>query len=499
MAKPNIVLQNKNKIYNAINKVYNANDSYQNLLANLGVGSTSSLTGTNYVYNRKITWNFDLINQMEREQPLLRKIIDYQTSALLGGIDIVSNDITSDEIKVILDRLQDLYGSLYEFIFQAKFYGGGAGLLMFLGDDEETYKQPLNISENKKKFLGIKPLERWIGINPTGELISELGLDDKANLIGMPEYYNVRFGAKRSKSYKVHYSRLLIYNTGTLNFVMKRMEQFWGVSMVERLYDPLNRYNTILNALADKMLIASQRVIQIDESIGNAENDAYVKEIIENKLKAMSAGLVFSNVLFLDGDDKFEYHQATMSGDSDVLKQMAIDLCASAPAPYGAIFDDGFNDSQSTENAHRFVKNEQELFVKEYYNKLIKIIYRELFDKDAPSFKVQFKPIRAISEKDRAEIVAKATESIATLYKNNIMNKKIAIKSLVEVNDNITDIFNNFTEDFIKDYGDLTYNEEQISLAHALNKSNDPNYSQKEKFGGENNNEKPTAKPKVGE
>lgn len=502
MAKQNItVLDQKNKIYTAINKIYGTQDSYSNLLANLGVGSSSPLTGTNYVYNRKVTWNFDLINQMEREQPLLRKIIDYQTGALLTGIDILSNDITSDEIKEIGERLQDLYSSMYEFIFQAKFYGGGAGMLIFSGDTEEDYKQPLIIDKisKKKKFLGIKPLERWIGINPTGDLIDEIGLDDSADMIGYPLYYNVKFGGKRSKNYKVHYSRLLIYNTGTLNYVMKRMEQFWGVSIVERLYDPLNRYNTILNALADKMLIASQRVVKIDESIGNAENDEYVKEVIRNKLSAMSAGLNFSNVLFLDGDDSFEYHQATMSGDSDVLKQMAVDLCASAPAPYSAIFDDGFNDAQSTENAHRFVKNEQELFIKKYYIKLIKIIYHELYGKECPNFKVQFKPIRSISEKDRADIVAKATESIATLYKNNIMNKEIAIKSLIEVNDNITDIFNNFDEKYIQENGSATYNEEQIKLAYALNKNEDPNFIGKEKFGGENKEKKPTPKVKVGE
>lgn len=501
MAKKTITTADqKNKVYNAIKEIYGVEDSYSNLLANLGVGSVSPLTGTNYVYNRKVTWNFDLINQMEREQPLLRKIIDYQTSALLNGIDIVSNDITSDQIKEIGEKLQDLYAGMYEFIFQAKFYGGGAGMLIFSNDKESDYAQPLKIDKlGSKKLLGIKPLERWIGINPTGDLIDEIGVDEDARLIGQPEFYNVRFGGKRSKQYKVHYSRLLIYNTGTLNYVMKRMEQFWGVSIVERLFDPLNRYNTILNALADKMLIASQRVVKIDESIGNAENDEYVKEVIRNKLSAMSAGLNFSNVLFLDGDDDFEYHQATMSGDSDVLKQMAIDLCASAPAPYSAIFDDGFNDAQATENSHRFVKNEQELFIKGYYIKLIKIIYHELYGGECPSFKVQFKSIRSISEKDRADIVAKATESISQLYKNNIMNKEIAIKSLIEVNDNIGDIFNNFDEKYINENGKKTYQEEQIELAYALNKSNDPNYQQKEKFGGENNNEKPTPKPKVGE
>ena len=498
MAKQVNILDAKNKVYKAV--IQTTNDSYSNLLANLGVGSNSSLEGTNYVYNKKITWNFEIINQMEREQPLLRKIIDYQVSALLNGIDIVSNDISSDKIKVISEKLQDLYPSLYEFIFQAKFYGGGAGMLIFSGDTESDYARPLDISKlGNKRFLGIKALERWIGINPTGDLIDELRPDDDANMIGMPEYYNVKFGGKRSKTYKVHYTRLLVYNTGVLSYVMKRMEQFWGVSIIERIFDPLNRYNTILNTIADKMLIASQRVIYIDESIGNAENDAYVREVIENKLRAMANGLKFSNVLFLDGDDKFEYYNTSMQGDAEILKQMAIDLCASAPAPYSAIFDDGFNDAQSTENAHRYIKNEQELFIRKFYTKLIKIIYHELYNEEAPSFKVQFKSIRLISEKDKADIISKSTSSIVELYKANIMNKEIAIKSLIEVTDNINDIYNNFTQDYIDAKGKITYNEEQKELAIALNKTKDPTFAQKEQFGGENNDKKPTAKAKVGE
>lgn len=474
-------------------------DSYSNILAGIGVGSNSKLQGTRYVYNKNITWNFEQLFQLQREQPLIRKIIDYQVSSMLKGIDIVSNEITSEELKAINEKLSNLYSSMYNFLFQAKIFGGGAGMLMFEGDNPNTWKQPLDIKSNTKKFIGIKPLERWFGVNPTNDLIDVL--NEKETLdpqnLGKPRFYNVSFGGSKSKSYKVHFSRLLIYNTGSLSYVQERMEQFWGVSLLERIYDPLNRYNTILNAIANKYLIASQRVVKIDETIGYAENDETVREMIKNKLSAMADGLQTSNVLFLDKDDEFQYETVSMSGDSEILKQMAIDLCASAPAPYSSIFDDGFNDAQATENSHRFVKNEQELFIRNYYNKLIKIIYKELFKKEAPTFKIQFKSIREISEKDKADIVYKSTQSIVELYKANIMNKEIAIKSLTEVTDNINDIFNNFDADFLEKYGKLTYNEEQIKLAFALNKSNSD--QTKEKFGGENKEKKPTPRPKVGE
>lgn len=499
MAKQRSKIEQKQLVNQAIAQYY-ATDGYSNLLANLGTNSKSPLEGSTYTFNKKITWNFQEINDIEREQPLVRKIVDYQVSSMLNGIDIVSNEMTSDEIKQIVDKLNDLYSAMYNFLFQAKFYGGGAGMLIFEKDTESTWSQPLDISKIKTKFLGIKPLERWIGINPMLDLIDSTddGLNDP-QMFGFPKYYSVRFGGKRSKSYKVHYSRLLLYNTGTLSYVQKRMEQFWGVSLIERIYDPLNRYNTVLNALANKFLIASQRVVKIDETIGYAETDEIVKKTIQHKLEAMSSGLQNSNVLFLDKDDEFLYESVTMSGDGEILKQMAIDLCASAPAPYSAIFDDGFNDAQATENSHRFIKNEQELFIKGYYEKLIKIIYKDLFGKDAPIFKVQFRSIRKLSEKDKSDIIRNATDSIVQLYKHNIINKKIAIKSLQEVTDNINDIYNNFDEEYITQYGDLTYNQEQISLAEALNKGKDNNYQQKERFGGNNNEEKPTPKPKVGE
>ena len=58
-------------------------------------------------------------------------------------------------------------------------------------------------------------------------------------------------------------------------------------------------------------------------------------------------------------------------------------------------------------------------------------------------------------------------------------------------------VFNNFDEHFIEEYGNRTYNDNQIELARALNKGADS--SVREKQGGENNEKKPTPRVKVGE
>ena len=65
--------------------------------------------------------------------------------------------------------------------------------------------------------------------------------DVRAEDLGKPKYYYVSLSGNTEKRYKVHYSRLLLFNTGVISYVDTRMQQFWGISEVERLWDALNR------------------------------------------------------------------------------------------------------------------------------------------------------------------------------------------------------------------------------------------------------------------
>lgn len=477
-------------------------DSYSNSAINLGYNTSSPLDATTYLPNNRLTWDFLQINQIERSEPLFRKIVDYKASALLNGIDIKSIDLSNDDIKVLQNELSNHYKSLYDFIYQAIFYGGGAGMLIFRGDTEEDYLKPLNIKDIKpNSFLGIKPLERWTGIFPDSKRIDEVGkngIDDPA-MIGQPLYYKVSFGGLKGKRYKVHASRLLLFNTGHLPYVQKQMEQFWGVSEVELLWESYNRYITAINATINMLIISNTRVVKMEDTDGSAQITQRALQRLQSKFELMKQALNFSNILVLDKEDDYEYQSVSLADLPDLLKQIRMDFCASAGVPASYIFADSFENSQDNDNINQPIKNTQKLFMTPIYLKLLKVICKSVLEKELPNTAIAFKNIKVSSEKEKAEILYKGANALIEVYKTGAMDTETFIRSLSEIDDNISDIFDNYKEDFIKSQGSTTYIEKQIELAKALNKPMDSDIA--ETNGGNNQKllEKPTPKVKVGE
>lgn len=479
-------------------------DSFQNPNLNLGYGTGDNLQGTTFVPNHK-TWNWLEINQIERAEPLFIKIVDYFASGYVNGGDITSVSLTNEQIKVIQNKLEDLKVGLYNTYYQSIFYGGGAGLLVFANETEEDYLKPLEIKNLKlHSFLGIKPLERWNGIFPDlkyrVEAIGKDGINDPSEL-GTPLYYEVRLyenGSRMIKKVRVHRSRLIVHNPIYLPYIQKNIERYWSSSIVEQLYDAYSRYVVVENAVANMLINSNTRVYYMEDTSGSAELTKRAKQQLDLKLDLIKYGLNFSNVFVVDKEDKVELLSANFANVPEIMEKVSRDLANSAGVPPSVLFGNGFDNSQETENSHRVLKNRQELHIKKDYLKLIAIICKTELDMEMPTdLKFTFNNICKTSDRDKADIIQKATSSLTEVYKSGAMDTETYIRSLSEINSNINDIFENYKENFIDKEGEKTYTERQIELAFALNKNNGD--IAKETFSGNNQKElhKETAKVEV--
>ena len=463
---------------------------------------TDPMNSEEFRTERNITWNVTNIMNIERAEPIFRRILNYKASMPLKGIDINSKNIDSEKLEQIQIELDKLYYPLYEMIYQGECFGGSACLICIKGqttdDNGRHLKEPLDFSTIKKgDFLGLKTLERWFSCVPTIKLVDtiggETGIEDPME-IGEPLYYKVRIGGQNTREYTVHRSRLVFYNTGILPNIEKRIEQYWGVSLLERIYRPLVLYKTIVNATSDMTLISSQRVVkmeEIDTDVSQLTQRAY--DAMKNKLALMKRMLNYSNVLFLGANDSFDYKNVTLNGIGEVVKNAERYLATCSGVPMSYLFNDGINDQQTTENAYAEIKTVQNVFMDKIYKKLIKIIYRSLFGEDIPTFQISFIKLREVSDKDMADIINKIVSSLVDIYKVNGMDKKTFVSALSEITQNLGDMFSNYSDDFIKKFGDKLYVEEQIELSHALNGNKNENTEvAKENNGGINNEPKPT-------
>lgn len=477
-------------------------DGYTNNYLNMGNGSNDAMNASSYVSNRQLTWNSQTINNVVRSEPLMKKVLEFKASRpIKNGIDISSKNMKPEEIKAICERLKFLFKDIYQLIFLGEAYGGTGALICIRNQmSEDKLVKPLQIdSIQPGSFLGLKVFERWFSIRPDmSKLITEVGgsngIDDP-NLLGKPLYYYVRL-TPNSPEILVHRTRLLLYNTGELTYVEKLVEQYWGMSIVEKLWDALNEYNSAFKYMNNMLMISNQRVVKLADVFTdsvNATNKA--KEVVRNKLELISSSLNGSNILFLSEDDTFEYHSAQLSNVSECLQKASLNFATKANVPYSYLFDDTNTEVTPSEDAYDAIKNVQDIFCREWYTKLIKILWKDIFGGKIPEFSFEFKNIRNLDEKTKAEIISKVGTIILDLYRESITDKAITMESFSEINDNVGDVFNNFTQEYIKKVGKETKNYDQINLARALNKGADS--VSREKQGGQTNEEKPTPKPKI--
>lgn len=496
---------NYKAIYEAFKEVSNnyAVDSFSNVTLNHGVGTSDPTNATQFVSDRFKTWDVYSINSIVRENSIIRKILSFKsTKPLRKGIDLNSKEISSEDISKIKNSLRMLNKELSQLIFQGESYGGSAALICIRGQmDQDELIKPLNINKvQPDSFLGLKVLERWFQVVPDMEnLIDRIGKRngiENPNLIGEPLYFKIRL-TPNSEELTVHRSRLLIYNTGFLPNIEKRIEQFWGSSIVERIWEALSDYYTAKKYGLNSMLFNNQLVILIDAFTDIAAGTEKAKEQIKYKLSLIKEGRNYSNILFLSKDDEVQHFSNSLSETDKLITKQAIHLACEAGVPYSWLFDDSTYDYMTNENSFDSIKDIQDLFVRDWYNVLIPIIYKNLFGGKIPQYEFTFKPIKENDDKTIAEIISKVSQQLLDLYKESAIDKETLIKSLGEITNNISDVYNNFQEDFIKTNGKTLKIDDQVELARALNKGKDTNVVAEETINGENNEKKPTPRVKI--
>ena len=492
------------KIIRDMNNTKFANDGFVNKTLQQGFGTTDPTTDSYFQSQRYMTWNLRTINEVERENALLRKVLSFRASKpLRKGIDLNSEGIVAERIKKIKKELKKYNKELYSLIYQGECYGGSASLICIKGQmNKSELIKPLNYDTIQPGyFLGLKNLERWFQIRPDmSKLIDRIGERngiDNPNLIGQPLYFKVRL-TENSEELTVHRSRLLIYNTGHLPMLENRFEQFWGASTLERLWQPLNEYYLAIKYALGSMLFNNQRVIKIDAFTDIASATEKAKQQVKNKLSLIKEGMNYANILFLSSEDEVEYHSTSLADVDDLVTKQAVHFASSACVPYSWLFNDTQYDNSTTEDAYDSIKEIQENYIREYYTKLIKLIYKNSFGGNVPEFDFEFKPIKENDDKTIAEIISKVSQQLIELFKESVIDKETLIKALSEITNNITDIYNNFSPEFIKTNGKTLKIDDQIELARALNKGKDgENAVAKETIQGGMNEKKPTPRPKV--
>lgn len=427
-----------------------ARDSFQNPLARLGLGTNSLMEGTQYPITR-LTRDYNLMNSLYRNSWIAKKIINSIPEDMCKNWFSISAEI-SPETQDRFDKLEQrtlIKEKIIEGLTWGRLYGG-AGAIMLIAGQEDILDKPLDIeSIMPNSFKGLMVVDRWSGIYPGIELITDINNPE----FGLPEFYDIKDISGAIKQ-KVHHSRVIRFLGRKLPFWEDQTEMHWGASELEHVFDELaKRDNTSWN-IASLIFQANVLVNKVDGleqivalSDSQMQEDYYNVKTAQNQLRSNSAMMIIGK------EDEVSALNYTFAGLNDIYESFMLDVAGACDIPVTKLFGRspaGMNATGESDMQmyYDMIGAQQESVLKPKMNKLLPVMFMSEFGKVPNDLGVKFNPIATPSDEKIAEIVGKKVTSIKDVYDSGIITQKIAMAELHELS-YTTNMFTNITDEDI--------------------------------------------------
>jgi phage-related protein (TIGR01555 family) len=425
-------------------------DSFQNLMAGLGIQTDNLSSGATYGFN-----------PVTRQRLMMEWI---HRGSWLGGVavDLVADDMTRagvtmkgslkpDQEEAITEEIirLKLWSRISQTIKWSRLYGGSIGVMLIDGQDPST---PFKIERvTNDQFKGMLVLDRWQVEPSLEEVITELGPD-----LGLPKYYKINMSARAYRGKKVHHTRCLRLLGVELPDQQAATENMWGISIYERLYDRMVAFDSATQGAAQLVYKAYLRTYSIEGLRTIAAAGGKAEQGMIKYLDMMRRFQSAEGITLLDSKDKFEGHvHQAFSGLGEVLMQFGQQLSGALQIPLVRLFGQSPAGLNST--------GESDL--RTYYDGILQnqtrdllipmtLMYRataqSLGIKLPKGFGISFKSLWQLTDKERSDVTQTTAEAIKGAYESGLIQKDTALKELRTMSET-TGIFSTITDEDIED------------------------------------------------
>lgn len=429
-------------------------DAFQNFALNLGLGTNNALSGSTYGFN-PITRIRTLLDWIHRGSWLGGVAIDLVADDMTrAGIELLSVNKPDDieTIKQSMTRLR-VWPSINETVKWARLYGGCIAVILIDGQDAA---KPLRLETvGKDKFRGLMVLDRWMVEPNLQKLVSELGPH-----LGLPEFYRVVTDAPALRNQVIHYSRVIRLEGIRLPYWQRIMENLWGISVLERLYDRMVSFDSATagaSQLVYKSYIRTYAIDGLKEALaaGGAAAEGIVRYV-----EMMRKFQGIEGISLIDAKDKFESHQvAGFAGISDVLLQLGQQLSGSLQIPMVRLFGQspaGLNSTGESDLRTYYdgILQAQERDLREGINKIVRVTAQSEGIQLPDEFDFNFVPLWQLDEVQKSEVADRDSRTISDLEGSGLISEQVALKELRQLS-KVTGRFTNITEEDVEAASDI--------------------------------------------
>ena len=427
--------------------VYTA-DSFQNVLARLGVGMPSLLEATSYPLTR-LTQNYTTLNSLYRNHWIVRKIVDVIPEDMCKNWIKLKTQVAPEQLsklEKVLRRTQTK-ARILEGLKWGRLYGGAAGIILL--DGESAYMdEPLDYRFIMPgSYKGLLILDRWSGISPELELVSDITSPD----FGLPKYYQMTL--QDGRMLRVHHSRVLRFTGNALPLWEAWAEQQWGASVVESVFDELKkRDNTSFN-IANLVFLANLRIYKTGMTDLLSLGDTQLQQDFHNVMQTINWMMNNSGLTIIGKDDEFDSKQYTFTGLNDVYESFMLDIAGACEIPVTRLFGRspaGFNATGESDltNYYDSIEEKQEAYLAPILDKLLPVIALSTWGMVPDDLDYEFNPLRKADPKENADLAKSMTESVITVFNANLISQQTALKELRQQSE-MTGMWSNITDEDI--------------------------------------------------
>lgn len=423
-------------------------DSFQSFGLKLGMGTDNALSGSTYGFN-PITRNRTLLEWIHRGSWLGGVAVDLVAEDMTrGGSEFMSQmDPDSEELLLQAETRLGLWAALRDTVAWGRLYGGAIMVPLIDGQDLST---PLRVeSVGKGQLKGFLSFDRWMVEPSLDNLVNEPG-----PRYGEPMFYTINNLAPGLRGQKVHYTRTMRFVGIKLPYWQSVMENLWGISVYERLYDRMVAFDSATTGAAQSVYKSYLRVLAIDgmrEAIG-AGGDQEVGLIKFTEFMAKFQSI--EGVTLIDAKDKFEGHtNSSFAGISDCLLQFGQQLSGALQIPLVRLFGQspaGLNSSGDSDLRTYYdgilaQQNKMKEPMRGFYICMI----RSEGIKVPATFDFKFKSLWQLTEEQKSEIASRDAETANKPFESGLVDQPTALKELRQ-SSRVTGRWTNISDEDIK-------------------------------------------------
>lgn len=425
-------------------------DAFSNPLFHLGYGSQSPLEATEYPLTR-MTYDYALLNSLYRSNWVVQNVVGIIPDDMLREGFTVSGAI-SPKYQQELDRClrqTQLYDRINEGMRWGRLYGGAAGLILIGG--QEDLSKPLELDTILPgTFAGLYIVDRWSGITPGMELVSDLADPD----FGLPKYYDINMADGRTVV-SVHHSRIIRFVGRELPYLEKMAEMYWGESEVEALYADVVKHDNVaanMAALTFRANVDSMEVENLDQLFSVAPTA--IQQRFWNMMQAQNVLKSNFGMQLVNKGDSVKNTQYTFTGLQEIYDSMCLDLSGASRIPVTKLFGRapaGLNATGESDlqNYYDYVDTLRESKLRPILEKLLPIIAMSVWGGVPEDMDIQFPPLWTPTAKEVAEIAKAKAETIIAAFQANLLDQATAQRELKKLAEE-TSMFDSISEETIK-------------------------------------------------